>query len=130
MSGLGLVTVAIGVLVIATRGPFVFAPEATMRVFRRMIDSDMAVRGVGLFALALGAAVITLPAGVPGPAAQLLRVLGWFWLVAGGVFAVFPVVYQGMAEAVFGMMQGNERVLGVVGVVFGAGFIALGFAIG
>lgn len=130
MDALSVLCVVAGVLIVASRGPLVFAPEATLRVYERMLATDARVRAVGAFAGALAVATLTTPAAGPLSrfwlgliGAMLLGVT--IWLIAA------PAHYRRMAHAVFDFARGSTdgaivRGVGLLAVAIGACLIYVG----
>ena len=58
MSAVGIVTIALGVLVVFSRGALLVTPEATLRWFKETIASNSRLRTLGGFMVTLGAAMI------------------------------------------------------------------------
>ncbi|MEE9280932.1 MAG: DUF2065 family protein [Myxococcota bacterium] len=131
MDALAIPCILIGVLVILARGPLIFAPAATLRVYRKLIASDARLRVVGFVLAALGAAVVRSGWGVEGLAAQALSVLGWLLCFAGLAVLLFPGPWRRVADSVLGIASESVdaaflRVVGVIAVAAGAGLVYLG----
>ena len=131
MNALAIVSIAFGLLVIVTRGPLIFAPKGTVRVFLDWIDSTGHVRVLAVGIAVLGLAALGSLAGVPGTLATVIEVIAW-WCVAGGVFLLyFPALYQRFARSFLEAFDVTAlRLLGVLGVSVGGLFVYLGAAAG
>lgn len=132
MSELSLVYVAVGVLVIAVRGPLIFAPAATIDFYRRLLATDARVRVIGVAVGAVGLALIAEGRGSGGVATQIPFYFGWFLAVAALFFMlIFPAPYRRLAASVLDFVAGIgssvSRVAGLIGVLIGALLIYLGF---
>ncbi len=131
MSELSLVYVAIGILVIAVRGPLVFAPEATIDVYRRLLATDARVRVMGVVVGAAGLALIAEGRG-SGVANLIVFTFGWLMAVGALFFMlIFPAPYRRLAASVLdfaaGVGSSVSRVAGMIGVLIGVFLIYLGF---
>ena len=129
MNALALVSILLGLLIIATRGPLIFAPEGTQRVFLSMIETPARVRVLGCFLLLIGLGALGGASGGYGTLSTVISVIGWFML-GGGVFVlILPAVYQRFAQSVLEAFDASTlRVLGVLGVGIGALFVYFGAA--
>ncbi len=130
MSELSLVYVAIGILVVAVRGPLVFAPAATIDLYRRLLATDARVRVMGVAVGAVGLALIAEGRG-SGIATQILFTFGWFMAAVALFFVILPAPYRRLAASVLdfaaGISSSVSRVAGMIGVLIGAFLIYLGF---
>ena len=130
MEPLSILCVLIGTLVIASRGPLIFAPSATLRFFNKLLATNARIRGIAAANAPLAAALITLPLG-EGEMAGLLRFLGWLstaatlWLLAApdsyrrfaeGVLDFFE---SSIDEAIVRMMGGVASAIGIACIYFG-----------
>jgi drug/metabolite transporter (DMT)-like permease len=127
MSDSGLVAIALGVLVIALRGPLIFAPEATTHFYRMLLATHTRVRSVGVVIGALGVALIVTFQEPQGALPWVLAGLGWL-LAAGAVFLLtLPSLYKRLADSVFDAVEDGRTVdpalvrgAGVLSVIVGA----------
>lgn len=125
--------ILIGSLVIAGRGPMVFAPRATLRFFDRLLSTDARVRGISLVFAPLPAAVVTLPLG-EGPAAEVLSALGWLFAAATLWLLSAPASYRRLAHAVLGFFESSVdeavvRIVALVAVAIGVSMIYVGICV-
>ena len=130
MDPLSVLCVLIGTLIIAGRGPMIFAPRATLRFFSRLLSTDARIRGIGVVLAPLAVATIALPLG-EGEVAGILRVLGWLWAAASLWLLVAPSSYRRFAGGVLEYFETSVdeeviRVLGVVVVAIGVALIYFG----
>ncbi len=130
MDPLSGLCVLIGTLIIAGRGPMIFAPTATLRFFNRLLSTDARIRGSGVVLAPLAVATIALPPG-EGEVAGILRVLGWLWAAASLWLLVAPSSYRRFAGGVLGYFESSVdeaviRMLGVVAVAIGVALIYFG----
>ena len=99
MSAVGILTIALGVLVVCGRVPLLLAPEATLRWFKETIASDNRLRTLGAFLVTLGAAMVWVGASEDSGLATFLTVIGWGILgVSALALVLFPGVYRAMAD--------------------------------
>lgn len=126
MDPVSILCILVGVLVIVGRGPLVFAPQATIRFYERMLSTDARVRAIGVPIGLLAAALLVLPPG-EGTAAGLLRLLGWIFAVATVWLLVAPGSYRRLAQGVleFAAQSVDSAVVRGLGL-FG---VAIGFAL-
>ena len=116
-------------VIIIGRAPLVFAPGATLRLIRRIINNKSSLRIVGIFTAVLGLALIASAWGVVQSAALILYWLGWFILFAGIVELIFTAFVQRIAISIWSMKNSTARIVGVFSVVVGAFFVYLGLAV-
>ncbi len=129
MSHLALVSIALGTIVIATRGPLVFAPASTLGTYRNLIRSNARVRVWGVFGILLGLAMISAASGSEGVGAWVIWIWGYLALAVCGLFLLpFASAYRQVAEVFFGMLEDSDlvRLLGAVAVAIGALLVYLG----
>lgn len=130
MDALSILCVVLGSLMIASRGPMIFAPAATLRFIDRLLSTDARIRGVAVALAPMAAALVALPLG-EGKAAAILRVLGWIWVAAVLWLLVAPSSYRRFAGRVLGYFENSVderivRLIGVVAVAIGAALIYFG----
>ncbi len=100
MSAVGIVTIALGVLVVGARTTLLVAPGATLRWFKETIASNGRLRTLGAFLLTLGAVMAWAGASEDSGLATFLRVFGWGFLgYSTLVLVLFPGIYRAMAKA-------------------------------
>ncbi len=130
MSGLAIVSVVVGILIVATRGPLVVAPVATLGVYRALLASDSRVRLIGVCVIALGLALALSARGMEGAAAGFLGGFGWVMAVGAVLLLLaFPRFYRELAVSVLDAIEDAAPALGAVGVAFGVLFVYLGLAV-
>ena len=127
MSGLGVVSVVLGILLIATRGPLIFMPEASTRFYRKVLRKEMLVRILGLFTAVLSLAMIAGAWGEEKSGAQIVMVLGWILAVAALCEMLFPSVVQAIMDVFLDANSAVARVVGVIAVALGFLFVCMGF---
>ena len=94
MSAVGIVTIALGVLVVCGRGTLLVAPAPTLRWFKETVASNGRLRTFGSFLVTLGAA--SEDSGL----ATFLTVFGWGLLGSSAlVLVLFPGIYRAMVNA-------------------------------
>ena len=131
MSPIGVVTIALGVLMMCRRAPLLVAPEATLRWFKGTISSNGRLRALGGFAMTFGAVMVWAGTSEDSGLATLLTVLGLGFLVVSALVLLFPGAYRAIATPVlppdtsgslflwrFGGLAGT--LVGVLIIYFGA----------
>lgn len=116
--------IAVGLLVIIGRGPLVFAPQATIRFYERMLSTDARIRGLGVVMAVLALALL-VPALGEGTAAGLLRLLGWIFAGATVWLLAAPGSYRLLAQGVLEFMEHSVD----SAVVRGVGIFAVGLGL-
>jgi hypothetical protein len=130
MSKVGLVTLALGLLVVGTRGPLAVAPAATLRGFRRLVSTNNGVRSLVAVVLILGAAMVMAGMTEDSAFAGLVTVVGWWICAIGTLVVVFPAWYRELAHALLPAVQEERlpgwRLLGILGTSVGLLLIYVG----
>ena len=130
MTGLAVVSIVLGVLVVSTRAPLVFAPERTLTWYRTLLATDARVRAMGVLAIVLGLALALSAQQVEGAAAAAMGYLGWYFAGGSLLFLIaLPRVYRELAQAVLDIIEGIAPILGCLSVAIGVGFLYLGLAV-
>ena len=131
MDLLSVVCIALGALAIVSRGPLLLAPEATVRVYRRLIASGARVRVGGLVAGLLAAGILVGASRRGGSGATVASVLGWLLGALALLPLLAPASYQRIAFDLLSVLDpGALRALGAMGVGLGIVLIGLGLANG
>jgi uncharacterized protein YjeT (DUF2065 family) len=129
MNNHAYISIILGVLIIISRGPLIFRPDATREFYLKMIATRARIRVLGLVVLALGTAMVFSVHEAPGAASVFFAGLGY--LMAAAAFFLllaFPSIFKLVAEAFIEAMDNVIlRGLGVLAVGVGAFFIWLGF---
>jgi hypothetical protein len=124
-------SVLIGALIIATRGPLIFVPAATLRFYDKLIATHGRIRALAVVIAPLALALIALPLG-EGRMAEMLRIVGWLfaaavlWLVAAP--GSYRTVARGFLEVFESADEAIVRILGVLAVMIGLAFINAGIS--
>ena len=131
MEPLSILCILIGLMIIALRAPMIFAPEATLHFFDRLISTDSRLRGVGLMVAPLGWALIHFAHAGEGWAAGILSALGWVLAVAAISLLATPGAYRRLATGVLAYFESSVdmavvRIIGVVAVAIGLALIYAG----
>lgn len=129
MSAVSVMSIIFGIIIIVGRAPLVVAPEATLRLVRRIINNKGTLRIVGVFTAVLGIALIASAWDVRQSAALILYWLGWVLFFAAIVELIFTAFVQRIAISIWSMKHSTARILGLVAVVIGAFFIYLGLEV-
>ncbi len=99
MSAVGVVTIALGVLVVGSRATLLVAPAATLRWFKETIASNGRLRTLGAFLVTLGAAMAWAGASEDSGLATFLTVFGWGFLGISALgLVLFPGIYRAIAD--------------------------------
>jgi hypothetical protein len=131
MTPAAIASVVIGGLIIVTRAPLIFAPEATAAFYLRLFDTRGRVRALGVGVAILGLALVFLAASEPGLLAGVLTVVGGLMTFAAGCLLVVPGVFQQLAEALLtGIGEVGLRALGLLAVGIGGLFVYFGATAG
>jgi hypothetical protein len=100
MSAVGIVTIALGILVVCGRGTLLVAPAATLRWFKETVASNHRLRTLGASFVPLGTAMVWAGASEDSGLATFLTVYGRGILgVSVLVLVLFPGIYRAMANA-------------------------------
>ncbi|MBW2244881.1 MAG: hypothetical protein JRH01_23110 [Deltaproteobacteria bacterium] len=126
MEPLAIATAIVALLIIASRGPLIFAPTATLNVYRRWLSTPGRIRLVGSLA-----ALLAVPLIVTGREAQTqhggiaigIEGLGWLMMGAALWLVLAPQHYLRIVYAVFDAVSDPTllRVVGVFAVAIGLG---------
>jgi uncharacterized protein YjeT (DUF2065 family) len=130
MTGLAAITILLGVLAILSRGPLVFAPDATLGVYRKLLESNARVRIMGCCLAALGVAMVVLAQGSELTAVRIIGFLGWYMVCVAALFLLlFPAAYRRFALSMLEATSQAVRPLGAMGVGVGVLIIWLGLSV-
>ena len=131
MDSLSIICIAVGILVIVSRGPLIFSPSATLRFYDRWVLSTNArFRALGAVIATLAMALLFSDFG-EGVLAGLLHTCGWFMATVALLFLVLPNVLRRFFQTIFGYIEesvddGIVRIVGLLAVVFGVALIYVG----
>ena len=130
MDPLSTLCVLIGALIIAGRGPMIFAPVATLRFANTLLSTDARIRGSAVVLTALAVAIIALPLGA-GEVAGILRAFGWLWAAVSLWLLAVPDSYRRLAGGTLNYFESSVdeavvRIVGVVAVAIGLALIYFG----
>lgn len=132
MSALAVVSVVLGAVVIAARAPLLVAPQATVAVYRRLLERNGFARLLGAVFAALGAALIGAGWGSEPTPARIMLAVGWLLTGSGGLMlAAPPSATRRFVESILGAIDDPAalRILGGIGVAVGLGFLFLGLRV-
>ncbi len=128
MNMLLLSSVLFGVLVMAGRGPYLFAPAGTLQFYRQLSRSDKKCRILGVVMGALGLAMSVSASGAAGTLAVVVFVIGLalvFWMIVFMTAPRFPM------QLVFFILEAFStqalRVFGFLNLVFASVWIYYSF---
>ena len=131
MDSLSIICIAVGILVIVSRGPLIFAPSATLRFYDRwLLSTNARFRVFGVVFATLAMALLFSDFGV-GALAGLLHTFGWLGAGIALLFLVLPNVLRRILQTIFGYIEKSVderimRIVGFLGVVFGLALIYVG----
>ena len=131
MDSLSIICIAVGILVIVSRGPLIFAPSATLRFYDRwLLSTNARFRAFGVVFATLAMALLFSDFG-EGVLAGLLHTCGWFMATVALLFLVLPNVLRRFFQTIFGYIEesvddGIVRIVGLLAVVFGVALIYVG----
>jgi len=131
MTPLALVVVILGLLIALTRAPFIVAPSATRTFYMKWFETDGRMRGLGVFVLAIGAALIWASGTEESTLAKVAFALGLFMTVLGAVFFILlPTPARNLANKIWSSFSDPMlRVLGCVAVIFGLAIANYGISL-
>ena len=129
MNNLAIVSIIIGILLIIGRGPLIFAPAATLRVIRKIVNKKSNLRLLGIPTSLLGVTMITSSLNSNQPFTLIILIPGCLILLAGLSEIFITSSIQRIAIYIWSMSEMKARVLGLFSVVLGVGFIYLGLAV-
>ena len=128
MESLSIICIGVGILVIVSRAPLIFAPSATLRFYDRWLFSTNArCRAVGVVFATLAMALLFSDFG-EGGLAGLFHTFGWFMATVALLFLVLQNVFRRFFQTIFGYIEKSVderimRIAGFLGVVFGPALI-------
>ena len=131
MSALAIVIVAFGLMIILTRGPFIFAPEKTRARTLQLFETDSRMRALGLAFALIGAVFLWASWGGTGTPAVVVYLFGVFALTLAVVSIIpFPGRMRRFALRVWGGFSETAlRVIGVSSVIVGLMLVYFGFTL-
>lgn len=130
MSLLLVSSVLFGLFIIAARGPFIFAPAATLRFYREHLFGS-APRGRMLGALlgALGTPMVLSAQNVDGTLPGFILLIGMVFVSAMILLLLAPGPVLRFVLSIMDLFSAPVlRVVGVISVVFGVAWIYFSFA--
>ena len=131
MDSLSIICIAVGILVIVSRCPLIFAPSATLCFYDRwLLSTNARFRALGVVFATLAMALLFSDFG-EGVLAGLLHTFGWFMATVALLFLVLPNVLRRFVQTIFGYIEesvddGIVRIVGLLAVVFGFALIYVG----
>ena len=131
MDSLSIICIGVGIVVIGSRAPLIFAPSATLRFYDRwLLSTNARFRVFGVVFATLAMALLFSDFG-EGVLAGLLHTFGWFMATVALLFLVLPNVLRRFVQTIFGYIEesvddGIVRIVGLLAVVFGFALIYVG----
>lgn len=131
MSALAIVIIAFGVLLIVTRGPFIYAPEKTRTRMLSLFGTDSRMRALGFVFALIGAVFIWASWGETGGWAVAVYLFGVLAFIISALFIIpFSGRMRGFATRVWaGFSETTLRVIGVSSTAFGLLLVYNGFTL-
>jgi len=131
MSTLALVIVIAGLMIIASRAPLVFAPEATRAFYLKLFETDARMRTLGGMIAILGALLIWGAWGENSTTATAILAFGVLIVaIAAYLFIAFPHWARKLATSIWGGFSTSVlRLLGLVAVVVGLAIATYGLSL-
>ena len=128
MSELAIVTTAVGVLIVLTRGPLIFAPQPTLGIYRKLLETHARIRVIGFCVAVLGIALAVSAQGVDRTAAQVIFAFSVIIGLGALLLLIYPSGYKQLADTVLAAVEDPTtlRVFGVLGTGIGVLLIYLG----
>ncbi len=130
MSPLALVLILVGLLIAATRAPFIFAPERTRSFYLSMMGTDRRMRSLGVLITVIGAVMVWAGAQEVGQLATIVYDFGLLILAIAAFMIALPAPTRRLATSAWGgFSAGVLRGLGLVALVFGLLVAAYGLSL-
>lgn len=127
MTPFGVVLVGFGVLIIVSRGPLVFAPEAMHGFYRKLVREPMWLRALSLLGTFFGLALAWTARAESGVAASGFGALGWVIAVGTGASLLFPAALGRLADSLL-QSASDPSLLRAIGVLaIGVGGLVIYF---
>ena len=132
MRSIGVVSIALGLLIVVSRGFLVLFPAATLRWFEEKVLTASRTRLFGLCLLPLAALMIWVGAEQDSGLAAVLFIFGLFIIIVAVPWLVFfPRTFMDVCSAFLPPDPGSNlmgwRAAGLFGVVIGAALIYFGW---
>jgi len=131
MSGIAIVCIVFGAIAIIIRGPLIFAPEATKRVYGRVFSNPSALRVIGVIMTLLGLVMVMVSRESSHDAAIVISLFGWLLMALAGPLTIVatPFVQRIAMASLDRMSHTVARIFGIIAVVIGGFIVYLGFAV-
>ena len=131
MNSAGIIAMILGALIVCSRGPLLFAPRASIRLFREAIKTNNRTRVLGAFAVLLAGSMMWSGASQGSSLETIMFIFGVFFLVFTiPALVLFPHVYMSIADEVLPDDSGGRllgwRVIGLAGIVIGGAIFWIG----
>ncbi len=127
MSDLAWTSMAAGSLILLVRAPLLLAPEATLGLYRALLETDVRIRLLGACTAPIGLALILGAHGSSGLTGSAISALGWFTLGAAlSGMILMPRRYRIVAEVMMDSFYDLRHQIGAVAIAIGMLLIVLG----
>ena len=131
MNAVEVITIALGLFIICSRGPLLIAPGPYLLLVRRMAETNIVLRTIGVALALLGGIMIQVGGSESSILAGGLFWCGlWIVAIASLILIVFPNLYREILVALVpNQPQGplpGWRLLGAFGIGIGLALIYFG----
>ncbi len=131
MNAVGIVSIALGVLVVCVRGYSLVAPVPTLRWFRTMAHTNVGLRKLGTFVLLVGLTMIWAGSSEDSGLADVLSFVGFAFVgMSTLLLLLFPNAYRVLVDSM--IPEDTSGVLtflrfkSITGIIIGVLFIYFG----
>ncbi|MBL7177769.1 MAG: hypothetical protein ISS66_18265 [Desulfobacteraceae bacterium] len=131
MDDLAIICIIVGIFLILSRGSLIFAPDAMLRFYRKLLATNFRIRIMGIVFLILPLAMILAARGDHRDGAEIILGLGYLF---GFVVVVFPIIFTSIYKLIAdAFLDATDNVilrgLGAISLGIGIYFIYLGVAV-
>ena len=129
MNTVAAISITLGLLIIATRGPLIFAPERTLRVYMSLLETSARGRAMACLLALAGLAALGGTAGADGMLSGVIAFIAWGLLAVSGLLLLLPTAGQRLMRSILDAFDTAAlRILGVLSVGIGMLFVYFGAA--
>jgi hypothetical protein len=131
VSPVGIVSIALGLLIVISRGFLLLSPAATLQWFEKIIQTESRTRLVGLSTLPIPVLMIWAGGAAETGLAGVLLIFGLFMLASVSWLVFFPGSFKRFCETFLPPDPGSSlmgwRSIGLLGVFIGGVLIYFGW---
>ena len=120
--------IALGLLMIITRGLGVLFPGRLRDLVTKLASSKSSLRGFGVFALVVSLLIFVALKNDFSGARLVLGIIGIFSLVGGFLLLLFPARYAALVHRFMKLPDSTLRLLSGIGLAMGVLILYLGIA--